>query len=101
MILCLLKDGSKSFVVSLLQPGGKPGGKPWSPLNFCSDKDYLGTGHVSLANKVDESAHLAIVMLLNLFGSFHAVAVKADREDPVVKEKEFGTAYVLLMMNFY
>ena len=40
-------------------------------------------------------------MLLNLFGSFHAVAVKADREDPVVKEKEFGTAYVLLMMNFY
>ena len=83
MILRLLKDGSKSFAVSMLQPGWKP----WLPVNFCSNKNDLCTGHVSLADKVDESAHLTIVELLNLLSVFHAVAVKADKEDPVVKEK--------------
>ena len=83
MILRLLKDGSKSFTVSLLQPGGKP----WSPVNFCGNKDDLGTGHVSLAHKVDESAHLAIVELLNLLSVLHAVAVEADKEDPIVKKE--------------
>ena len=53
-----------------------------------------------MANKVDESAHLAVVMLLNLFRTFHAVAVKADKEDPIVKEEEFGTAYIFLR-RFY
>ena len=83
MILRLLKDGSKSFAVSMLQPGRKP----WLPVNFCSNKNDLSTGYLSLTDKVDKSTHLAIIELLNLFRIFHAVAVKADKEDSVVKEK--------------
>ena len=81
MIFCLLKEGSKSFIVLLL------GGKPRTPINFGGDKDNLGTGYLSLTHKVNESTHLSIVILLNLKGGFHAVAVKADKEDPIVEEK--------------
>ena len=67
VVLCLLKDWGKD--IRPRQKGqGEPGRKPrWNPwgkprreltICFCGNEDDLSTGHLSLADQVDESAHL-------------------------------------------